>query len=184
MWAGWGGAGFENSGPWTRISKQLIGGNADEPRKRTANGGRELGERVFPSSLPQFPLQSAAAANGGAEEAVPSIGEPPPTGEFRPKTTSQRRRTSEGSPLRSSAPSVARHPRPSVNSPMGGPGWPRFSIGHRSLGSAPIENLRASSDSGRRRASLGGVKRAKRRDPTERRAEMGGGKRGGPDNRP
>ena len=57
-----------------------------------------------------------------------------------------------------------------------------FLVGRRSLGSAPIENLRPPSDSGRRRASLRGFKRAEERVPTERRAELGGVKRG--DNQP
>ena len=44
-----------NSGPRTRIPRQLIGGNADELPKRTGNGGRMLGERVSPSKLPPIP---------------------------------------------------------------------------------------------------------------------------------
>ena len=43
-----------NSGPRTRIPRQLIGGNADELPKRTENEGRVLGELVSPSKLPQI----------------------------------------------------------------------------------------------------------------------------------
>ena len=117
---------FRNSGPPTRISKQLIGGNADELRTSTANDGRGRGERLSPSSLPQFPFQSAPPADGGAGEAVSPIGESPPPGEFRPPTMNRRSRPSEGTSLRSSAPLVSRHPARSVNSPMGGAGWPRI----------------------------------------------------------
>ena len=46
---GAGGGGLWNSGPRTRISKQLIGGNADELKRNTGEDGEELGERVSPS---------------------------------------------------------------------------------------------------------------------------------------
>ena len=39
-----GGGGIWNSGPPTRISKQLIGRNADELKKKTGEGREELGE--------------------------------------------------------------------------------------------------------------------------------------------
>ena len=180
---GVGRAGFENSGPWTRIFKQLIGGNADELQKGMGKDGRRFGERVSPSSIPKFPLQSAAAADGGVGEAVPRIGDPPPPGEFRLQSAGRRRRTSEGTSLRSSAPLVSRHSARSANSLTGGPGWPPISIGRRSLGSAPIENPRPSSDSGGRPASVGRGERSEGRSPSEQRAELGGG-RGGLNNRP
>lgn len=54
----------------------------------------------------------------------------------------------------------------------------RFSIGCRSLGSAPIENLRAFLASGRPPTSIGRVERAERRTPTKRCAKLGRGARG------
>ena len=121
-----GGPGLENSGRHTRISKQPIGGNADELQKTMENGGKELGGRGSPSPLPQFPFQSAPPADGGAGEAVSPIGESPPPGELSYPTNNRRSRPSEGTSLRSSAPLVSRHPARSVNSPMGGAGWPRI----------------------------------------------------------
>ena len=54
-WAQRGEGGFENSGPRTRISKQLIGGNADELQARAGNGGKRLGEQLSPSRLSSIP---------------------------------------------------------------------------------------------------------------------------------
>ena len=52
---GEGGVGFGNSGPPTRIPRQIIGGNADELQKWTENEGRMLGELVSPNKLPLIP---------------------------------------------------------------------------------------------------------------------------------
>ena len=126
MGAGWGGPVLKIWVLGPEISKQLIGGNANELQKGMGKNGRRLGERVSPSSIPKFPLQSAAAADGGVWEAVPRIGEPPPPGEFRLQSAGRRRRTSEGTSLRSSAPLVSRHSARSANSPTGGAGSPRI----------------------------------------------------------
>ena len=53
-------------------------------------------ERVSLGSFFQFPLPSAAGADGEAEEAVPLIGEPPPAGEFRPKNDQSKAQTFGG----------------------------------------------------------------------------------------
>ena len=154
--------------------------SCEQGRKTAENDSGRNSPRVV---LPQFPFPSAAVADGGGRGGGPRIGEPPPAGEFRPQTSNRRSRPSEGASLRSSAPSVVGHSPRSANSPMRGPDGLRFSIGRRSLGSAPIENPRPSSDSGRLPASLGGVERPEGRAPSERRAELGGGL-GDANNRP
>ena len=50
-----GGAGLENSGPTTRISKQLSSGNADELQTRAGNGGKRLGEQLSLSRVSSIP---------------------------------------------------------------------------------------------------------------------------------
>ena len=54
-WRGAGRAPFEKSGPANTISKQLIGGNADELQTTAKNGGKRLGEELSPSRLSSIP---------------------------------------------------------------------------------------------------------------------------------
>ena len=74
-----------NSGPRTRIPRQLIGGNADELPERTENEGRVLGELVSPSKLPPNPTPIGPRGrwrDGGVLGS--QIEEPPPEGESPP----------------------------------------------------------------------------------------------------
>ena len=57
---------FENSGPRTRISKQLIGGNADELQPREGNGGKRLGEQLSPSRRSSIPAPIGPRGRWGA----------------------------------------------------------------------------------------------------------------------
>ena len=113
----------------------------------------------------------------------------PQSGNRLPRANSAPKRTTEGADLRRGPPSEGLPLRLLAMPPdrrsrrWAGPDGPRFSIGRRSLGSAPIENPKASSDSGGRPPSLGPVERSEGRAPSERRAELGGG-RGAANNRP
>ena len=108
----------------------------------------------------------------------------PESGNRLPRANSAPKRTTEGADLRRGPPSEVLPLRLLAIPPdrrtrrRAGPDGPRFSIGRRSLGSAPIENPRPSSDSGRRPASLGRGERSEGRAPSERRAELGGGRGG------
>ena len=65
-WGQRGEARFENSGPRTRILKQLIGGNADELQPREGNGGKRLGEQLSPSRLSSIPAPIGPRGRWGA----------------------------------------------------------------------------------------------------------------------
>ena len=177
MGSGREGVGLGNSGPRTRIPRQLIGGNADELPERTENEGRVLGELVSPSKLPPNPTPIGPRGRwrdrGGW---VPKSRNPLPRANPPPKRPAERgdlrrKASSEGLHLRSLAIPPDRRTRRRAG--RDGPG---FSIGRRSLGSAPIENPRPSSGSGRPPPSLGLVERAEGRPTAERCAELGGGR--------
>ena len=161
MGSGREGVGLGNSGPRTRIPRQLIGGNADELPERTENEGRVLGELVSPTKLPQLPTPIGPRGPMEGRAGVGSqIEEPRPEGESPPNRPAERgdlrrKASSEGLHLRSLAIPPDRRTRRRAG--RDGPG---FSIGRRSLGSAPIENPRPSAGSGRPPPSLGLVERA------------------------
>ena len=104
----------------------------------------------------------------------------PQSGNRLPRANSAPKRTTEGAALRRGPPSEGLPLRLLAIPPdrrtrrWAVPDGPRFSIGRRSLGAAPIENPRPSSDSGRRAASLGRGERSEGRAPSEQRAELGG----------
>ena len=183
MRAGRGGAGFDNLGPWTRISKQLIGRNADELWKRMEIGGRRLGSESPQALSPNSHSNRPPRPMEGRRRRFPQSGNRLPRANSAPKRPTKgaelwREVASEGLRLQLVAIPADRRTRRRA-----GRDGPRFSISHRSLGSAPIENPRAFSDSGRPPPSVGRVERAKRRTPAERRGELGG-KGGGANNRP
>ena len=177
MGSGREGLGFGNPGPRTRIPRQLIGGNADELPERTENEGRVLGELVSPSKLPPNPTPIGPRGRwrdrggGFPNRGTPSRGRIPPPKRPAERGDLRRKASSEGLHLRSLAIPPDRRTRRRAG--RDGPG---FSIGRRSLGSAPIENPRPSSGSGRPPPSLGLVERAKGRPTAERCAELGGGR--------
>ena len=112
----------------------------------------------------------------------------PESGNRLPRANSAPKRPAEGADLRRGLPFevlrlrlVAIPPDRRTRRRAGRDG-PGFSIGRRSLGSAPIENPRAFSDSGRPPPSVERVERAERRTPAERRGELGG-EGGGANNR-
>ena len=87
------GAGFRNSGSPTRISKQLIGGNADELRTRTGNDVKRLGEQLSPSRLPSIPVligrrdRWRGRGGGSPNRGIASPGRiPPPNGQPKEQT--------------------------------------------------------------------------------------------------
>ena len=108
----------------------------------------------------------------------------PQSGNRLPRANSAPKLSIEGANLRRGAPSEGLHLRLLAIPPdrrtrrRAGRDGLRFSIGRRSLGSAPIENPRPSSDSGRTPPSLGWVVRPQQRASAERRAELGGAARG------
>ena len=180
MRAGRGGAGFGNSGPWTRISKQLIGGNADELRKRTENGGRRLGREspLAPSPPIPAPIGRRGRWRGGG-------GGSPNWG-----TTSHGR-----IPPQNDQPKAQNFGGKSPPKVCAFSWWPFRLIGELADGRggmAPVFQSaadpsdrcrlkipRAFSDSGRPPPSVGRVECAERRTPAERRGGAGRGGRGG-----
>ena len=114
----------------------------------------------------------------GRGRRFPQSGNRLPRANFTPKRTTegadlQRGPPSEGLPLQLLAIPPDRRTRRWV-----GPDGPRFSIGRRSLGSVPIENPRASSNSGGCPLSLGWLESSEGRSPSGRRGELDGGRGG------
>ena len=145
-------------------------------RKMAGEDRRSKSPRVLSANFHSHqPLRSME----GRGNRFPQLGNRPPRATFAPKRPTEGRKllrglTSEVLQLRLVAILAHRQTRR-----CGGGDGLEFSIGRRLLGSAPIENPRPSSDLGQRPASLGWVKRSEGRAPTERRAELGRGARGG-----
>ena len=125
-WPGGGRGVCGNSGPRTRIPRQLIGGNADELPKRTGNGGRMLGERVSPSKLPPIPAPIGprgrwmGGGGGSPNRGTASRGQIPP-----PKDLPNVQIFGGRHPQKVCT--FGRSPSPpSANSPTCGVGWPRI----------------------------------------------------------